>query len=72
MISGQQPQPPALTETISGRIQGSKAYQSSGLCSGLLFLFGDMIFVIILMKQTKSPVRVSCSLELKIKALCKF
>ncbi len=45
MISGQQPQPPALTETISGM---SKVYQSSGLCSGLLFVFGDMVFVIIL------------------------
>ncbi len=30
------------------RIQGSKAYQSSCLCSGLLFVFGDMVFVIIL------------------------
>ncbi len=30
------------------RIQGSKAYQSSGLYSGPLFVFGDMVFVIIL------------------------
>ncbi len=29
---------------------GSKAYQSSGLCSSLLFVFSDMVFVIILIE----------------------
>ncbi len=43
MISGQQLQP-----NYQLRIQGSKGYQSSSLCSGLLFLFGEMVFVIIL------------------------
>ncbi len=47
MISGQQPQPTALTETISG-VSEDPRRQSTDLCSGLLFVFGDMVFVIVL------------------------
>ncbi len=47
MISGQQPQPPALIETISGVSKDQRCI-SALVCSVLLFVFGDVVFVIIL------------------------